>query len=400
MRGLNRHALFALFALFVGSALGSGALAAQQDPAPKRIRVIRNGDSTYMKVMVNTDEVERMIQELIASRAMEQTIAQSMRDVAGAQVDPKKMRELSDQLGRIAQKNSQLMTTIEMSCAGDRQPQGYIGVQFDLLQTFSGDEVPPMASGQLRDYPKIDMVYPESPASKAGMHRGDVVLSLGGQDTRKPVQLDKILKPGTKLSVRVQRDGATKEFVLTIEKRPSDYNSNCANIDSVIGPEFDAPVIYMRSTPARGGSGPFAGALPRMRAPNAPDAPLGVLAPAVPGVPGLPMPAMAPMAGGFAFAFSGGSSMIFGAALQTLDDDWRSALGVDNGILVTKVLDGSPAKDSGLHSGDVIVSVDGETISSLRALTRIVGNSESKSVKLGIIRGSKPQAVVLRWGQK
>ena len=35
---------------------------------------------------------------------------------------------------------------------------------------------------------------------------------------------------------------------------------------------------------------------------------------------------------------------------MALDDDWRATLGVDNGVLVTKVLPGTPSKDSGLHA--------------------------------------------------
>lgn len=80
-----------------------------------------------------------------------------------------------------------------------------------------------------------------------------------------------------------------------------------------------------------------------------------------------------------------------------LDDDWRATLGVDNGVLVTKVLPGTPSKDSGLRAGDVIISADGQTIASVRALSRIVGNAKANSVKLQIIRSGKPQVIMLRW---
>ena len=83
-----------------------------------------------------------------------------------------------------------------------------------------------------------------------------------------------------------------------------------------------------------------------------------------------------------------------------LTDDWRATLGVDNGVLVTKVLPGTPSKDSGLHAGDVIVAADGQTVASVRTLSRIVSNAKSGSVKLQIIRAGKPQAIVLRWQQE
>ena len=82
---------------------------------------------------------------------------------------------------------------------------------------------------------------------------------------------------------------------------------------------------------------------------------------------------------------------------MALDDDWRATLGVDNGVLVTKVLPGTPSKDSGLRSGDVITSADGQAVASVRALARIVGNAKSNAVKLQIIRAGKQQVLMLRW---
>ena len=82
-----------------------------------------------------------------------------------------------------------------------------------------------------------------------------------------------------------------------------------------------------------------------------------------------------------------------------LTDDWRATLGVDNGVLVTKVLPGTPAKDSGLRDGDVITAADGQSVASVRALTRIVGNSKTNSVKLQVIRAGKQQVVILKWQQ-
>ena len=131
-----------------------------------------------------------------------------------------------------------------MTCASDHQPDGYIGVQFSELQTVMGDEMP--MAPPMREYPKIDSVYVNSPASKAGARRGDVVLLIGGIDSRRPVQLDKLLKPGTKLTLRVQRDGSQKDLAITIEKRPTDFNSECANVDQFFAPEFDQP-IYLRA---------------------------------------------------------------------------------------------------------------------------------------------------------
>lgn len=380
---------FVIRALLFCGALVPAGLAAQQDPptppppARQRVKIIRTDttrDSNFVRITVNTDDIARQIHELMASREMERVLAQSMREATGQSTDSKKLRELGDRLDRLAQKNAALMTTIEMSCAGDRQPEGWLGVQFSELQTVMGEDAPMMPS--LREYPKIDSVYSNSPASKAGVRRGDVVLIIGGQDARRPVQLDKLLRPTTRVPLRVQRDGSQKEITLVVEKRPADFNSECANVDQFISPDFDQPMIYMRTPRA-----PRVGTvMPRIPMPaTAPDAPTGP-----PAVPAAPFQ-------GFGFTFQTSSSAIAGATLMALDDDWRATLGVDNGVLVTKVLPGTPSKDSGLHASDVIVSADGQNVASVRSLSRIIGNAKSNAVKLQVIRAGKPLTLVLHW---
>ena len=91
------------------------------------------------------------------------------------------------------------------------------------------------------------------------------------------------------------------------------------------------------------------------------------------------------------------ASIIAGAQLMALDDDWRQSLGVDNGILVMKVAPGSPAKDAGLRGNDVIISVDDVPVSSVAALRRTIGNSKTNALKLQVVRAGKTQTVTLRW---
>ncbi len=356
-------------------------------PAPRaRVKMLRDSivmrDSNFVRITLNGERIEQMIHDLIASKQLEAAIGQSLRESAGQPADSKKMRELSESLAALAKKNATLITTLEMTCAGDHQPEGYIGVQFSELQTVMGEEMP--MAPPMREYPKIDSVYANSPASKAGARRGDVVLLIGGVDSRRPVQLDKLLKPGTKLTLRVQRDGSQKDLTIAIEKRPTDFNSECANVDQFIAPEFDQP-IYLRAPRA-----PMGGPAIVLRRTPAP--------PAAPDAPSTPMAPMGPPPpAGYMYGFSTTNSAIAGATLQALDDDWRATLGVDNGVLVTKVLPGTPSKDSGLHAGDVITMADGQPVASVRALSRIVANAKSNAVKLQIIRSGKQQVLMLKW---
>lgn len=365
-----RAAKCAVGALLMAGTLATAALAQDPPSPPRRVRIMRDTsrDSGYVRITINTDQVEQMIHDLMASKAMEQTIANSLREASAT--DSRKVRELSERLAQIGKKNAALMTTIEMSCPGDRQPDGYLGLQFSELQTVMGDDAPQVPP--LPDYPRIDSVYSNSPASKAGARRGDVVLTIGGQDARRAVPLEKLLKPATKLTMHVQRDGTPKDLTLTVEKRPSDFNSECQNVDQVIGPDFDRPMIFMRGIPrSHDGSG---------------DVQFKSFTPTPPAQPFV----------GFSYGFSTNSA-IAGATLMALDDDWRATLGVDNGVLVMRVLPGTPAKDAGLHNGDVITSADGQNVASVRSLARIVSNASSNAVKLQVIRAGKPMALVLRW---
>ncbi|RDE10449.1 Do family serine endopeptidase [Pelagibacterium lacus] len=78
-----------------------------------------------------------------------------------------------------------------------------------------------------------------------------------------------------------------------------------------------------------------------------------------------------------------------GVSLQDLNQDLADALGLanTNGALVTQPLEGAPAADAGIESGDVIVSVDGEGVQTARDLSRVISQRmPGTEVELGIIR--------------
>jgi len=55
---------------------------------------------------------------------------------------------------------------------------------------------------------------------------------------------------------------------------------------------------------------------------------------------------------------------------------------------VTQVESGSPADDAGIQNGDVIVSLDGKTVSSADQLAVVIqGDKPGQSVKIGLYRG-------------
>jgi S1-C subfamily serine protease len=226
-------------------------------------------------------------------------------------------------------------------------------------------------------------VEPGSPAADAGIRNGDVLVAIGGQDARRPIALSGILKPGSRVVVRVTRDGQARDFSVLVGKRPATYGGPCANVEDMIGQERSAPPVFFR-TPAPG-------------APRRPSRATGMSAPAAPVAPDAPDAGPAPAVWGLLPGLSSFSSVVAGARLTPVDDDWKDLVGVDRGLVVTDVSLGTPAKEAGLRKGDVIVAVDETPVSSVRVLQRALSISESRSVKLQVVRKGKAQTIVLRW---
>jgi S1-C subfamily serine protease len=79
-----------------------------------------------------------------------------------------------------------------------------------------------------------------------------------------------------------------------------------------------------------------------------------------------------------------------GVSLETVTPQLRSAYGFvpTKGAVVTQVESGSPADSAGIQNGDVIVSLDGKTVSSADQLAvAIQGDKPGQSVKIGLYRG-------------
>lgn len=68
-------------------------------------------------------------------------------------------------------------------------------------------------------------VQENSPASKAGIKRGDIITEFNGMEVSSSEQLPKmvaVIKPGTKVKVKALRDGAEKTFTISLGELPDD----------------------------------------------------------------------------------------------------------------------------------------------------------------------------------
>jgi S1-C subfamily serine protease len=264
-------------------------------------------------------------------------------------------------------------------------PRGWIG----FVAQGPGLE-PRVESGQLIvryfSYPGIISVDPSSPAQRAGITTNDTLLAYDGRDVREnDISLTRLLRPNARINVRLLRDGRVREIPVTVAAVPSRIAQRRGDEVRDAREAWDVP------------EGP---GFPRiMIAPN-PGAARGFARVSV-SAPNAPTPAVQPARS--ILLNVGTNGAIAGAQFTTITRDLGEAigqaLGATSGVLVTNAPIGSPASESGLRDGDVIVKVGGQavrTVSQLRELVR-QANNEGNGVDVDILRQKRAQRIVLKW---
>ncbi|HKP15979.1 MAG TPA: PDZ domain-containing protein [Gemmatimonadaceae bacterium] len=226
-------------------------------------------------------------------------------------------------------------------------------------------------------YPQIVSVDPTSPAQRAGLAPGDTLMAYNGRDVRADeISMTKLLVPKATVKVRVRRDGKMKDLPVVVAEAPARIRERRLDEMRYVGSTWEA----IPSTP------PVAPGV------MTPPPPRGYFPPARLGVGSTPVVAPLPPV----FTLSG----VAGAQVVTLSESMKRKLGLPSGVLVTAVPFGSPAAQSGLEEGDVIVRVGQEAVATerdLRALVRRAAVEGEHSVKLELRRGKERRTLELRW---
>ena len=91
-----------------------------------------------------------------------------------------------------------------------------------------------------------------------------------------------------------------------------------------------------------------------------------------------------------------------GVEVQRLDSSLRDALDFDgNGVLVSRVVPGSPADEAGIREGDILVGVDGERVRTPSDLQRLIrGYEPGDRVDVRRFREGETQATSVRLGER
>ena len=268
-----------------------------------------------------------------------------------------------------------LVSLVPAAASAQREElKGWVGVAY----TTSGETD---RGGRLAfDYPVIESIEPSSPAEKAGLAAGDTILAMNSQDLRRsPMPSPSMIQPGQKIVFRFKRNDSIREVTLTVAPRPRGTSGSVtltmieqgAAAASERG-EGTTPVAARTPLPP----GEREGGMIRRR------------------IPGPPTVTIAPLVFGFGPRTLG----VAGAELTELNGDLASAIGVrTHGIFVVNVALGTPARESGLRSGDVITKADSSAVGDPGELIRVMRAASDNSIKLRIVRSKKEQTLTLRW---
>jgi len=108
-----------------------------------------------------------------------------------------------------------------------------------------------------------------------------------------------------------------------------------------------------------------------------------------------------PGARNFSFFLDGGAFLGVGTEDITKENMGRYGLREVRGVGVTEVSKDSPAEKAGLRKDDVIVRFDGESVTSVRKLTRLINESSAdQNVRITVMRGGAEQELTATLGKQ
>lgn len=198
----------------------------------------------------------------------------------------------------------------------------------------------------------VEDVRSDSPAEKAGLKDGDVVIEFDGERVRSTRQFARLVQetaPDRQVQAIVVRDG--QRVTLSIEPASGRGFSYFGDLEG----------------------------LEKFRVPPTPPVP-----PAAPAPPAAPFPEFD------IERFFGSAGGRLGVTVNELPSQLAEYFGAKDGVLVTSVSADSVAAKSGLKAGDVITAIDDTTVSSAADLRRRTQRLEDgDEFTLSIVRDKK-----------
>jgi serine protease Do len=219
----------------------------------------------------------------------------------------------------------------------------------------------------------LDEVEKDSPAEKAGLKSGDVIIEFNGQRVEGVVQFRRMVRetpPGHTVALTVWRDGRSQTFDATLVTVNDQFNRQFdLNLNS---PSF----AFTVPSPA-----------PRLAVP-APATPLNP-----PEVYSFTQPG-----GREDGYFYFGNTPTIGVNTQNLSGQLGSYFGAPDGegVLVQSVVSDSPAENAGVKAGDVIIKLDGNRVRTQGDLqSELREKRDDKTVQLTILRKGSEMTITV-----
>src|SRR5262245_45817314 len=201
----------------------------------------------------------------------------------------------------------------------------------------------------------VTQVVKDSPAEKAGLRKDDVIVRIDGENVNSVRKLNRLVSemaPDHSVRITVSRGGSEQEVTATITKR---------NNSAMVGDLFKGnPKVWK-----------WEGTGPKVWKFEAPLFDRGDL-----------------FDNNGDLTFSLGNSRRIGVSTMELTKQLADYFGIADGkgVLVTSVMEDSPAAKAGVRAGDVITAIDGEAVDSPGDLARVINRKKEGDVTLTIIR--------------
>ena len=208
--------------------------------------------------------------------------------------------------------------------------KGYLGVNIERIEIRSDN--PDESKSEVR----IRKVLPESPAAKAGLEKGDIILRVGGEDVnsaRNLVHLIREREPGEVVNVDIIRGGEDMTMAITLDEHsPHGLHEVHARKMAYVMPHANQPYI--------------------------------------------------------------------GITMDKLGPQLADFFKVDHGVLIKSVVEASPAEAAGLAAGDIILSMNGEAIKENHDIIKLLRDyQEGDEVALEVRRRDDIRTITVTLGQ-
>lgn len=200
----------------------------------------------------------------------------------------------------------------------------------------------------------VESVQPDGPAARAGLQRGDVVTRFDGETVRSVRQFRRLVQetpPWRAVQATVRREGRSTDLSLTPEE------GSTSGIFGLDGKRLEEQMAQLEERMKR--------------------IPLDI---------------------DIDIDFQGlrGRSRL-GVTVEELTPQLAAYFGAKDGVLVTAVTEDSSASRAGLKAGDVIVSLNGQNVTSSGDLLRALrGAGTDADVTVGIVRDKKETSLKAR----